>query len=61
MTPIGVQNFGIGESKSLAERFAVLRQGKSAPTHLEIETMRRKQRTHRNIMEVDRVFVQSTA
>ena len=37
------------------------RQGKSAPTHLEIETMRKKQRTHRNIMEVDRVFVQSVA
>ena len=35
------------------------RQGKSAPSHLEIEKMRQKQRTHRNIMEVDREFVQS--
>ena len=33
--------------------------GKSAPSHLKIEKMMQKQRTHRNIMEVDREFVQS--
>ena len=33
------------------------RQGKSALTHKELEAMRVKQKTHRNIMEVDRIFV----
>jgi hypothetical protein len=35
------------------------RQGKTALTYKEIETMRTIQKTHRNIMEVDRKFVQS--
>ena len=33
VTPIGVQNFGIGESKSLAERFAVLSGSKERKFH----------------------------
>lgn len=33
------------------------RHGKSALTHKELEAMRVKQKTHRNIMEVDRIFV----
>jgi hypothetical protein len=35
------------------------RQGKTALTYKEIETMRTVQKTHRNIMEVDRKFVQA--
>jgi hypothetical protein len=35
------------------------RQGKTALTYKEIETMRTIQKTHRNIMEVDRKFVQA--
>ena len=35
------------------------RQGKTALTYKEIETIRTMQKTHRNIMEVDRKFVQS--
>lgn len=36
-----------------------LREGRTALTYKEIETMRKMQKTHRNIMEVDRKFVQS--
>jgi hypothetical protein len=35
------------------------REGRTALTYKEIETMRTMQKTHRNIMEVDRKFVQS--
>jgi hypothetical protein len=35
------------------------RQGRTALTFKEIETMRTMQKTHRNIMEVDRKFVQA--
>ena len=35
------------------------RQGKTALTYKEIEIMRTLQKTHRNIMEVDRKFVQA--
>lgn len=35
------------------------RQGRTALTYKEIETMRTLQKTHRNIMEVDRKFVQA--
>ena len=34
-----------------------LRTGKSAPSYTAIERMRKKQKTHRNIMEIDRSFV----
>ena len=34
-----------------------VRNGKSAPSHSAIERMRKKQKTHRNIMEIDRNFV----
>ena len=33
------------------------REGKSAPSHSVLERMRRKSKTHRNIMEIDRDFV----
>lgn len=34
-----------------------MRDGKSAPSFTAIERMRKKQKTHRNIMEIDRSFV----